>query len=125
MSNVALFVNKLRNKTCFPCLQPGENRGERLGEFESRSVSPGREFSQTLPRFSTSYGGTDKTCFISFINFLFSLLTKRKTIYKARTVNSLNSETVNHIAHVIFVLHSAMKTHLQTNQNACTIQIIL
>ena len=52
-----------------------------------------------------------KTYFIYFIN-LFSVLAKRKTIYEARTVNSHNSETVNHIAHVIFVLHNAMKTHL-------------
>ena len=33
-----------------------------------------------------------KTCFISFIKLLFSVLTKRKTIYKARTINSYNSE---------------------------------
>ena len=50
-----------------------------------------------------------KTCFISFIKLLFSLLTKRKTIYEARIVNSHNSETINHIAHAIFVLHSVMK----------------
>ena len=31
----------------------------------------------------------------------------------------------NHIAHVIFVLHSAIITHLLTNQNPRTIQIIL
>ena len=41
------------------------------------------------------------------------------------TVNSHNLETANHIAYVIFVLHNAMKTHLLTNQNAQTIQIIL
>ena len=40
------------------------------------------------------------------------------------TVNSHNLETANHIAHVIFVFHSAMKTHFLTNQNARTIQII-
>ena len=65
------------------------------------------------------------TCCISFIKLLFSVLKKRKMAYEARTVNSHSSETVNHIAHVIFVLHSAMKTHLLTNQNAPTIQIIL
>ena len=31
---------------------------------------------------------------------------------------------LNHIAHAIFVLHSAMKTHLLTNKNPRTIQII-
>ena len=44
------------------------------------------------------------------------------------TVNSYNLEAVNHIAHrdhVNSVLHSAMKTHLLTNQNERTIQIIL
>ena len=46
-----------------------------------------------------------------------SVLTKRKTIYEARMYSN-NLETANHIAHVIFVLHSAMKTHLLTNQNA-------
>ena len=34
------------------------------------------------------------TCFISFIKLLFSLLTKRKTIYEVHTVNSHKSETV-------------------------------
>ena len=82
--------------------QPGENRGERLGEFESRSVKIrdavegfhllenshklGRGFQQAME------AGT--TFFISFIKLLFSLLTKRKTIYEALTVNSHNSETV-------------------------------
>ena len=41
------------------------------------------------------------------------------------TINSHNLETANHTAYVIFVLHSTMKTHLLTSQNAHTIQIIL
>ena len=52
-----------------------------------------------------------RTRFISFIK-LFSLLTKRKTIYEARIVNSHNSETVKPHSHAIVVLNSAMKTHL-------------
>ena len=44
-------------------------------------------------------------CFISFLKLLFSVLTKRKTIYEARTVNSHNLETANDIVHAIFVLH--------------------
>ena len=66
------------------------------------------------------------TCFISFIK-LFSLLTKRKTIYEAHTGNSHNSETVKPhcLQYAIFLLHCAMKIHLNTNQNACNIQIIL
>ena len=50
-------------------------------------------------------------------------LNNRKTMYEARSVNSHNSERVDHNAHVIFVLHSAMKTHLLTNQNPRTIQV--
>ena len=34
------------------------------------------------------------SCFISFIKLLFSLLTKRKMIHEARTVNSYNSQAV-------------------------------
>ena len=41
------------------------------------------------------------------------------------TVNSLNLEIAIHIAQVIFMLHSAMKTLLKSNQNASTIQINL
>ena len=58
--------------------QPGENRGERLREFERRSVKT---------RDAVA-------CFIYFIKLLFSILTNRKTIYEACTVNSYNSETV-------------------------------
>ena len=82
--------------------QPGENRGERLGEFESRSVKTRDvvegfhllENSQKLCRGFRQAMEARITCFISFIKLLFSLLIKRKTIYKARTVNSHNSETV-------------------------------
>ena len=84
--------------------QPGEIRGERLGEFESRSVKTRdvvegfyllenfhklcRGFQQAMEARTTFFHR------ISFIELLFSLLTKRKTIYEARTGNSHNSETV-------------------------------
>ena len=41
------------------------------------------------------------------------------------TVNSQNLQTANHNAHIIFVHHSAMKTHLYTNQNACYMNQII
>ena len=62
------------------------------------------------------------TCFICFIKSLSSLLTKRKAIYEARTVNSHNSETVEPHCSRHF---RAMKSRLLTNQNPRTIQIIL
>ena len=65
---------------------PGENQGERLGEFETRSrgFSPAREFSQTLSRFLLGYEGTGYIFYFFEKSILFSNLTKRKTIYKAR-----------------------------------------
>ena len=71
-------------------------------EFESRSVKTRDavegfhllENSHKLCRGFHQAMEARTTCFISFIKLLFSLLTKRKTIYKARTVNSHKSETV-------------------------------
>ena len=81
--------------------QPGGNRGER-GEFESRSMKT-RDAVENFHLLENSYKlcrGFQQAmeartiCFISFIKLLFSFLTKRKTVYEARTVNSHNSETV-------------------------------
>ena len=72
--------------------QPSENRGERLGEFESRSVNLIENSHKHCRGFQQAMKA--RTCFISFIKLLFPFLTKRKTIYEARTVNSHNSETV-------------------------------
>ena len=104
-----------------------------MGEFESRSVETRDaikdflllENSHQLFQGFQQAMKAQTTYFISYIKLLFSVLTKRKTIYGAPAVNSHNSETVNHIAHAMFVLHSAMETHLLTNQNPRTIQIIL
>ena len=60
-----------------------------------------------------------KTCFISLIKLLFFDDIQSAYVYFNffhETLNSHNLETVRHIAHVIFVLHSAMKTHLMINQ---------
>ena len=59
-----------------------------------------------------------RTCFLNkIIVFRFN---KEKD-----DIRSAFIKTANHIPHVIIVFHSAMKTHLLTNQNARTIQIIL
>ena len=65
--------------------QPGENRGEHLGEFESRSVKTRDavegfhmlEFSQTLPRFSRGYRGTDNM-FYFFSEIIIFIVNKEK-----------------------------------------------
>ena len=95
-----------------------------------------REFSQTLPRFSPGYESTENMFYFFYKYIIFRLKKEKDDMRSAlcvvspfnlfhETVNSHNLETANHIAHVIFVHHSAMKTHLLTNQNARTIQIIL
>mgnify|MGYP001795628253 CR=1 FL=1 len=94
----------------------------------SRGFSPFREFSQS---FLPGYECTENI-FYFFHNIIFCLKEKidiRSTYvyflnFFHETVKSHNLEAANHNAHVIFVLHCAMKTHLWTNQNARTIQII-
>ena len=75
--------------------------------------------------------------FYSFYKIIFRLKKGKKKRFNKRlyvifyffheTVNQWHSlETANNIiAHVILALHRAMKTHLLTNQNARTMQIIL
>ena len=107
--------------------QPGENLGKRLGESKSRSVRTQNavegflllENSYKLCQGFHQAMKAQTTCFISFIK-LFSVLTKRKTIYKAHTVNSYNSETVNHIALIIVVLHSTVYENTLVDQSKPT-----
>ena len=71
-----------------------------------------------------------KTCFISSIKLLFSVLTKTKTINEVHIINSHSSETVNHIANVIFMLQvfyneikrqsSTMCPHFHVHMRFCT-----
>ena len=70
----------------------GENQGEHLGEFESRSVKTrdaveGFHLLENSHKLCRGFHQAMKaliTCFISFIKLLFSVLTKRKTLYEAR-----------------------------------------
>ena len=113
-----------------------------MGEFDSRSVKTRdavKEFqilenSEKLCRGFHQAMKARRTCFISFMKLLFSILNKEKYDIRSayvyfnfflETVNSHNLETANHIVQLIFVLESDMKTLLLTNRNARTIQIIL
>ena len=60
---------------------------ENLGR--SRRFSHAREFSQTLSRFSPGYEGMENM-FYFIMKLLFSVLTKRRTIYEAH-MNTLIS----------------------------------
>ena len=64
---------------------------EQISETQWKAVDL-LENSHKLCRGFQQAMGARKTCFISFIKLLFSLLTKRKTMYEARTVKSQNSE---------------------------------
>ena len=109
-------------------LQPGESRGERLGELEGRSIkhilrsrgfSTARQFSQTLPSFSPGYEGTENMFYFFYKIIIFRLYKKKGNIRSAyiyyrlsfnmfhETLNSHNLEKAEHI----FVFHSAMKIH--------------
>ena len=79
--------------------EPGKNRGERLGEFESRSVKTFDYVSgfhllensyKNLPRFSTGYGSTENM-FYFYYKIIIFIVKKRKTIYEVLTVNYHNS----------------------------------
>ena len=102
----------------------GENRGEGLGLFESRSVKV-RDAVEGFHLIANSHKlcrgfhqdmKARRTCLDSFIE-LFSVLRKRKRVciyfnVFCETVNSHSLETANHMAYIIFVLNSAIKTHL-------------
>ena len=110
----------LRNK-CLPksrSLIAGKIQGKRLGELEkisenprrSRGFSPAREFSQTLPRLSPGYECTENIiCFLyKLIIFLFNK--DKARMYTLISVMKVGDSQPH--CHVIFVLHSATKTHL-------------
>ena len=79
------------------------------------------KFSQTFTSVSPGYEGTENMLYF-FYRIIFYLNKEKDDIWneyvyfnfsdETKTVNSHNLETANHIAHVIFVLHSVMKTHL-------------
>ena len=70
-------------------------------------------------RISPGYEGTDNM-FYFFYKTIFHRNNEKDDIRSAyiyfnfihKTVNYHNLETANHIAHFIFVFHSAMKAHL-------------
>ena len=72
------------------------------------------EFSQTLPRFSPGYEGTENMIYFFYNIFIFWLYKKKDDMQSLfvwfyffhETANSYNLGTANHIADVIFVLHS-------------------
>ena len=105
---------------------PGENQGERLGEFESKSVKTrdaveSFHLFENSPKLCRGFHHAMKTRCSNMFYFyykitIFRLNEKKDDIRNAyvhfhKTANSHNLETANHIPHVIFVLQSAMKTH--------------
>ena len=91
------YVVDLRNKTCFPCLHSLLKTEANIWENSRVDLV---ENSHKLCQGFHQAMEAQKTCFIYFIKLLFSLLTKRKTMYKVRTVNSHIWETVKpHCSH--------------------------
>ena len=107
-----LYIKGLRNKTCFPCLHSLVKTEANVWENSRRRRLWGH--------------GEDVYLFYKII--IFRLNKKKDDIRSANvyfdffheTVNSHNLETANHFGHVIlnlFLIHSAVKPHLQPNQN--------
>ena len=67
---------RIREQISWEQNQFGENSRRR------REFSPAQEFSETLPRLSTGYGGTDNMFY--FFYKIISFLIKSKTIYEAQ-----------------------------------------
>ena len=90
----------LRNKTCFPCLhslvKTEANVWENLRADQWKPEKQLRIFacSKILKSFAEVFNRLwrhGQHVFFQFIKLFFSLLTKRKTMYEACTVNSHNS----------------------------------
>ena len=64
------------------------------------------------PRFSPGYGGTENMFYFFYKIIIFRLNKEKDDIQSAYCKFSQLGDRVNHIAHVICVLNSAMKTHL-------------
>ena len=116
----------LRNKTCFPCFHSLVKTEANVWE-NSRAdqwkpeTQPAREFSQTLPRFSTGYGGTDNMFYFFYKSIIFIVNKKKDDIRSAYCKFSQvgDSQTTWLTSFSCFI---ALWKH---NQNARTIQIIL
>ena len=84
--NIKYYVMfDLRTKTCSPCLHSlvkteanvwKNSRADQWKPETQSKVSPAREFLQTLPRFSTGYGGTDM--FYFFYKIIILIINEEK-----------------------------------------------
>ena len=73
----------LRNKTCFPCLHSLVKTEANVWENLRGGFSPAREFSQTLPRFSPGYEGTDNMFYLFYKIVIFSVNKKKDDLRSA------------------------------------------
>ena len=94
-----------------------------MGEFEGRSVKPresvegftAREFSQTLPRFSTGYGGTDNMFYFFYKKIIFSYNKEKDDIRGAYCKFSQFADSQPHCSrHFRAMKHTCrpIKTHV-------------
>ena len=117
-------------RTCFPCLHSlvkteanvWENSRADQWKPETQSrVSPAWEFSQTLPRFSAGYGGTDKMFYFFYKIIIFVVKKEKDDIRSAYCKFSLlgDSQTILLTPFSCFIAlwkHTCwpIKTHVQS-----------
>ena len=113
---------QLRNKTCSPCLHNlVKTKAKGFHLFENSHKLCREKAMEALP----SYGGTEDMFYVFYKIIPLRLNREKDYIRNAyvylnffhETAISYNLETQPTILLVIFMLHSAMKTHLKTNQN--------
>ena len=121
----------MNGNTDMTCLQ---NKTVKLNLRRSRGFSPAQKFSQSLQGFAPGYEGTVNV-FYSFYKNCYLRYNKDKDktrsaylyifIYFMKLSVLTTWREPNHVVHFIFVIYSAMKIQLLTNQNARTFQNIL
>ena len=122
----------LRNKTCFPCLhslvKTEANVWENLRadqwkpKMQSRLFTCSRNLTNFAKVFNRLWRHTQHVLFLLYKIIIFSVNNEKDSMQSSYCKFSQlgGSQTT-----FIFMLPSAMKTHLLTNLNPCTIQIIL
>ena len=108
LESVLWLRHQLRNKTCFPCLHRLVKTEGTFGRIReqisenprrSRGFSPAREFSQTLPRFSTGYGDTENMFSLFYKIIIFRLNKEKDDILSAYVFFNFFHETVKPATH--------------------------
>ena len=106
-----ILVGYLRNETCSPCLHSlaknevnvlENSRADQWKGNRSWGFSPAREFSQTLPKFSPGYEGTDNMLHLFYKTIIFRLKEEKDNIRGAYVYFNFFHETTKHVIVLLY-----------------------